>query len=368
MRAGGWALAGALLLALTAPAPRAAAEPRSPFHERPFDAPAVEAPAPAPDITPEYTSVEEQGIKLVYHLRAREKAHVLMGRALACRAELAALLGHDVLANVEIRVAAAPAQMAALAPPGLPSSVTAAAFHAQRLVVMSLGSPVSEDVADLVQHLRHQLAHLALDEAAPGADLPRWFHEGFAIHVSGEDAAGRAETLTGAALRERLVGMRDVALHFPDGPPGESLYAAEAVELVRFLAESRPRFTALVHELAGGSAFDAALSTAYDGDPDALDRGFRKDLARRYGFVPVLAGATLVWVIVALGVVLRRRRLAAQRAQAADERRVLGAAARLFAHEPPVRQRPEEDELAQAMPPDPEVPKVEHDGRWYTLH
>jgi hypothetical protein len=28
----------------------------------------------------------------------------------------------------------------------------------------------------------------------------------------------------------------------------------------------------------------------------------------------------------------------------------------------------EEDDLARAMPPDPEVPKVEHDGRWYTLH
>jgi hypothetical protein len=92
-------------------------------------------------------------------------------------------------------------------------------------------------------------------------------------------------------------------------------------------------------------------------------------MARRYSFVPVLGGATVLWVVVAAAVLLRRRKLAAQRARAVGERHVLGAAARLLARDPPgPRLLAEEDEIAQAMPPDQEVPKVEHDGRWYTLH
>ena len=83
--------------------------------------------------------------------------------------------------------------------------------------------------------------------------------------------------------------------------------------------------------------------------------------------MPVFAGATLLWVVVALGVIVQNRRLAARRARPSEH--PLPAAERLVAREPDHPRLPaEDDELAQAIPPDPEVPKVEHDGRWYTLH
>jgi len=369
-RAGARGLGAALLLAGFL-LPRAAAAARV---ERPYDAPTLDARrAAAPEITPEYASIEEQGIKVVYHLLARERAHTLLARALAARTELSALLGRDVLGAVEIRVAAMPAQMAALAPPDLPPAAPASAFRELHLVVMSLGSPIPQEPADLEERLRHELAHLALDEAVAGRDLPRWLHEGFAVHASGEDAAARAEALCVAALRDRLLGLRDVDARFPEGPPGGtvSIAGAEAAELVRFLSEppQHRRFGALIEQLREGKPFEAALTATYDGDLDHVERRFRQEMARRYSFLPVLGGATVLWVAVALVVVVRRRRLAEQRAQAAGERRALGSATRLLAREPPARRLPaEDDELAQAIPPDPEVPKVEHDGRWYTLH
>jgi len=322
--------------------------------------------------TPEYSSLEDHGIRLVFHLLARERAHTLMAKATAIRSELSAELGRDVLGTVEIRVAAMTAQMAALAPAELPPGAPAAAFRDLRMVVMSLGSPLPQEMGELEERLRHELAHLALDEAVEGHDLPRWFHEGFAIHASGEEGAARAEALCLAALRDRLLGLRDVAARFPEGAPGGSIAAAEAADFVRFLSEppQRQRFGALIDRLREGKTFEGALTAAYDGDLDHVERRFRKDMARRYSFVPVLGFATALWVVVALGVVLRRRRLAAQRAESAGERRYASrAAARLLKREPPSRRLPaEDDELAQVMPPDPDVPKVEHDGRWYTLH
>jgi hypothetical protein len=346
--------------------------------ERPYDAPVAAAGAEraaAPEVTPEYASLEERGVRLVFHLlMGRDRAQGLLARALAIRAALSADLGRDVLGTMEIRVAAMPTQMPALAPSDLPAGAPAVAFRDLHLVVMSLGSPLPLEAGELEERLRHALAHLALDEAVGDHDLPRWFHESFALHESGEDAASRAEALCLAALRDRLLGLRDMAARFPDGPPAGSVAAAQGADFVRFLSEPsrRQRWTSLVERLREGKGFEAALDLAYDGDLDRVEHRFRKEMARRYSFVPVLGLATALWVVVALGVVLRRRRLAARRAEGLGERRAAAAsraAARLLAREPPSRRLPAEDEeLAQAMPPDPDVPKLEHDGRWYTLH
>jgi Peptidase MA superfamily len=381
-RAWARAIAAALLLAGLLPAPLVAADTpdkpaaharaATPGVSRPYDAPILDAQhLTAPEPMVEYSSIEEAGIKLVYHLRARERAHALLARVRALRAELGAQLGREVLPAVEIRVAAVPAQMAALAPAELPAGAAAVAYRDLHLVVTSLGSPLTQEPGDIDERLHHALAHLALDEAVAGHDLPRWLHEGYAVHVSGEDAGQRAEALCVAALRDRLLGLRDVEERFPEGPPGGSVAGAEAAELVRFLMEpeQRPRFTSMIERLREGKPFEAALSAAYDDDLGHVERRFRREMARRYSFAPVLAGATVLWTVVALGVVLRRRKLAAQRAKTEGERRAFDATARLLANDAAgPRLSAEEDELAQAIPPDPEVPKVEHDGRWYTLH
>jgi len=350
------------LAVLVAPRTAGAAFPR------PHDAPSVEASRPVPEVTPEYASIEEAGIRLVYHPVARERAQALLTRAAGIRAELGALLGRDVLATVEIRVAAAPAQMAGLSPGDTPGGAPALAFREHHLVVMSLGAGLSGDPPDLEERLRHELAHLALDEAVAGHDLPRWFHEGFAVQFSGEDAAPRAEALVAAALHDRLVGLREVDARFPDGAARPSLAVAEAADFVRFLRDlpARERFPALVERLRGGEPLERALPTALGADLDAIEVRWRKEMAKRYSFVPVFAGATLLWVVVALGISVRRRRLAA--ARRAGEMRPLSAAARLALSEPPEPRSLDPDDLAQAIPPDPEVPKIEHGGRWYTLH
>lgn len=336
---------------------------------RPHDAPAAPSAADVravPEVTPEYGSVEDAGIRVVYHPLARERANGLLKRAIAARAELSSLLGRDVLSAVEIRVAAAPAQMAALAPLPIPSGAPAVAFRDNRLVVMSLSAALGGDPPDLDEHLRHALAHIALDEATLGHDLPRWFHEGFAVQFSGEDAAARAEALCVAALQDRLLGLREVDARFPEGAPGPSLSRAEAADFVRFLLDkpARDRFAALIERLRAGDPLDRALPTALGADLDAVEMSFRREMARRYSFVPVFAGATLLWVVVAAGISLRRRRL-----RRADRDDPLPAAARLSLAEPAdPPPEPEPEELAQAILPDPEVPKVEHGGRWYTLH
>jgi hypothetical protein len=392
---------------------------------RPYDAPRIDAEhITVPPLPLEYHTDEEAGIVLSYQPSTGERVRPLAAHIAAIRAELSTSLGREVLSRVEIRVAASPSEMARLAPmEQIPSYATAVAFSQARLLVMSASSPVSLDPPDLGTWLGHELAHLALDEALGGQPVPRWFHEGYAVHFSGEDAALRAEMLAVAALQRRILDLRDLERLFPAEPPQRSIAYAEAADFARFLAAppNRERFIDMLTKIRSGEAcqsglscqgsFEAAVAAAYGESFDQVELHFRKAMARRYSFVPVLSVATLLWVLVFAAVIIRRRRsrralLVPSRIRGVETSRraaipgQLGrrssvsdgaprgrsTAASLSATgsvhvesgtgAPTVGARRArtgrgaayEPVADDSVPPDPEVPKVEHDGRWYTLH
>ncbi|MBM4364084.1 MAG: hypothetical protein FJ104_15495, partial [Deltaproteobacteria bacterium] len=111
----------------------------------------------------------------------------------------------------------------------------------------------------------------------------------------------------------------------------------------------------------------------------ALEHEWREEVARRYSFWPVLLGGTLVW-IACLGLFAlawRRKRARSQATLERWDREEAGA--RLRAAPQPARIRivfPERQPvaaaplLAEVVPPPPpaELPRVEHEGDWHTMH
>jgi hypothetical protein len=400
---------------------------------RPYDAPRIDADhISVPPIPLEYHTHEDAGIVLSYQPSTGERVRPIAARLAAIRAELSTELGRDVLAQVEIRVAAAPSEMARIAPvEQVPSYATAVAFSQVHLVVMSAASPLSVDPPNIEIVLRHALAHLALDEALGAQPVPRWLHEGYAVHFSGEESALRAEMLSVASLRREIIELGALEAHFPAEPLQSSIAYAEAADFLRFLSgrPNRERFSDMLGKIRGSavgavgavgeggeggtacpagsgcrSPFEAAIESAYGESLGQVELRWRKEMARRYGFVPVFAGATLLWVLAFAAVMLRRFRK--RRAHAAPPRArdlspsrragVASVAGRrsvvsegvslgrsssvtydgsgaMTASASSRRARAarilaDELDLDDSMPPDPEIPKVEHDGHWYTLH
>lgn len=348
---------------------------------RPADAPLVTAKRSIepPPLPAEYREVDQDGIRFAYHPSTRERVRPLFERAGAIRASLAALTGADVLRRVEVRVAAVPAEMANLSPGDVPASVGSIAFFEPRLVVMSVLAPASSSPVDVQAALTHGLAHIALDEAAEGASLPAWFHEGFALDVAEGTSLGSAHTLVDAAIFGRFLSFEELASEVGQG----GLADAQAADFVRFLASARdgrtaqPALARLLRRVRDGEPFDRALIASLDAaDHAAVEARWSHDRARRYAFLPVflvlLAASGILasaWVAVARS---RRARIAAAAAARARRERPLAspkpvrapakiaAAARLAAG----RGR----DAAIHIPREPEVPKVEHNGEWHTLH
>ena len=185
------------------------------------------------------------------------------------------------------------------------------------------------------------------------------------MHESGELIAQRMKTLWSATLSGTLHPLADLDKRFPADPFQVQIAYAQSADFVRFMLRDsdRARFHAMISRVRSGQPFDRAVRDAYGSDLRKLEFQWRSDLEHRYSVIPIITGGTALWVLIVGGLgwayVRRRRRAKAVMARWEREEALEDALrAQLLADEDP-----------------PHVPegllrptKVEHDGRWHTLH
>lgn len=348
---------------------------------RPYDAPMLtNSRATTPPMPTGYLEQHEEGVAFVYHPSAHERVRAAIPVVMQARARMRTQLGREVLAALEIRIAAVPDEMRTLGPTeDIAHYAPAIAFSKHRLVVTSLGSPRSLEQTDLGAAMTHAAAHVALDEALEDRPVPLWFHEGYAANVSGDGRSTRARVLVMAALQQRLLGIADMNARFPMDAPESSLAYAHAADLIRFLTDkpNQNKFVTALERTRGGQHFDVALEGVYGARVSKLEDDWHRNMARRYGFLPVFLAAMGVWACCAMGIYLRRtwdRRKVRSDKPARENPQQLPEIERISAIEMvvaraermPVRGRGES--TGATIPPEAEVPKVEHEGDWHTLH
>ena len=178
-----------------------------------------------------------------------------------------------------------------------------------------------------------------------------------------------------------MIPLKDLSRGFPERADETSVAYAESADLVRFLVrgQERHRFHALIKKLRSGASFDQALQASYDLSLSDLEFDWRREVSARYSFWPVLLGGGGLWVII-FGLSIwgwRRRKKRAERilnvwrqeeelkirseeiAAAAERARLvllsIAEAARTGVSNSP------------SIEPS-ELPAVEEDGQWHTLH
>jgi hypothetical protein len=314
----------------------------------------------------------------------------LIQEARAFRTEASLRLGQPVLSKVRVRLAADPKEMATLAPASAPYPKYAVGVAYSKLdLILLTETPVHANTDhDLLEVFRHELAHLALEEAVQGARVPLWFNEGLAIHLSRERSFARTQTLWTAVVSGNLLPLTDIERHFPDDVVGVPLAYAQSADVVRYLLrqEDQERFRSLIKRLRRGEAFDNALSDAYGFDTFGLERVWLEDAESRYTVWPVLMSGTVVWGGAMVLVVLawRRKRQREEvtlrrwaREEAIDElrrlRAIQQAAQAAQADNEPLASpgaepssAPEEEGTRNWS--DAPVPRVRHEGTWHILH
>jgi hypothetical protein len=349
----------------------------------PGDAPRLHPSLRLPELPKGYATFDKGWIVFTYHPSAKERVRPLIAQADAVRRELAERLGEDVLPRVRVDIARTPGEMEGLAPEGAPypSYAAGVAYSEIGLVLLTLAPRYAGADHDVEEIFRHELAHVALHDALLGKPVPRWFNEGFAVLASGETSTKRLFTLWRATLADTLIPFHDVERRFPNDEASAEVAYAEAVDLVRFMIRDREqhRFRGLIAHLRDGNTLDASMRDSYGIDLITLEREWREDIAKRYTFWPVLFSGTAVWgVILGLAVVTwrkRRRRARAtldrwEREEAAEDarRRSQDSAPRIHIVLTRTTSPAASTPLPTAAQEPPDVPKVQHEGQWHTLH
>lgn len=350
----------------------ATARAADPVGNAPRDVPVVLEPQTVviPPLMSDMVSETHGWLTIAYPSSVKDRVAPLVAQADAFKAELEARLGQEVLDRVEVRVARSPEDMALLAPASHPPPAYAVgvAYPSLRLVLLSLRNPKTAEAPDLGEVFRHELVHVAVEDAFAHHHVPLWFNEGFAVVASDEAAFQRARTLWDATLAGSVLPLADLDKSFPDENYEVSIAYAESADFVRYLNRDsdRARFQAMVARVRGGATFDRALTDSYGTDLRKLEFEWREDLSRRFSLWPVLTGGSFLWSItlVVFGAAWWKRRkknketFTRWEAEEAAEERLRALAAQTAV---------EDDVLVTSMPSSA-PPRRLHEGQWHTLH
>lgn len=346
--------------------------------QHPGDAPHVVGELQRPNPPAGFAQYDAGFIEFAYPPETRERIQPLIEQASSIRRELSNRFGRPVLGSVRVHIARTPGEMATLAPVGAPypSYASGVAYPQIGYVLLTIFPEQPTAEHDLLEVFKHELAHVALYDALGGQRVPRWLNEGFAVHLSGESSLQRVQVLWSAVLAGNVLPFAQLDSGFANGASQVNLAYAEAADVVRYLLRTRDvnRFNLMLNRLREGAAFDQALQQSYGVDLVGLEYEWREDASRRYSFWPVLLSGSMVWVGV-LGLFVLAWRRHKRRTQATLERW-----AREEAQEELLRHAQSRLHIVIAPPgekpvPPPhrvvdtiEVPKVQHDGNWHTLH
>lgn len=206
-----------------------------------------------------------------------------------------------------------------------PSWVAGYAFGADGPVVLFPARTPAYPDGSLEELLGHEVAHVLIARAAPGAELPRWFHEGVATVAGGS---------WGFADRSRLVlldpdegGLAALDSRFDGGPAEiERAYALSAA-FVRSLLQRHGREAAarVLAEAAHGAPFAAAFAQATGESLAEAEAAFWRRHGLFYRWLPLLTSSVTLWLAITLLALWaggrRRARTAALRREWEEEER-----------------------------------------------
>lgn len=354
--------------------------PDGPLLTTPRDVPLVSpSEVTIPAVPGSYVTRDLGWLKLSFPRAATERVEPMLREADAIKGQLTELLGQPVLGHVEVRVTPTFEEMRNLAPIGAPPPAYASgvAYPRLHLVLISMMAPQrAGDATNLDDVFRHELAHIALEDAVEGKHVPAWFNEGLAVGFAGENTLDRQKVLTTATINGTLLPLADLDRGFPSDPMDVNIAYAQSVDFLRFLQarSDRLRFASTVQRVREGQTFERAIADAYGSDLRKLEFQWRSDVERRYSVIPLLAGGGIIWVgvIGALGwgFVKRRRRAKAILSRWAEEEAIEDAlvAARREREAADAADISDTDLARLSMRGLRAPSKVEHEGNWHTLH
>ena len=184
--------------------------------------------------------------------------------------------------------------------------------HMDKIVMSARGNEVFKVRDTFV----HELAHIYLDSALEGRQVPRWFHEGFAMLVADESVADRLRSSMDASLTKSFIPLAEITNGFPSSGAQVHLAYSQSMLFFRYLnrVSSGEGIANTIKFLRNGEPFEAAFHRAFGVYPEEAFEDFKSSFSRIDSLIVVLTSAAAIWLAITLLFlfVYRRKKLRAK--------------------------------------------------------
>jgi len=184
----------------------------------------------------------------------------------------------------------------------------------------------------------HELVHIALERAYGRLRLPRWFHEGLAMTLSGELSFDEQLALSRAIFTKRLMPLDSIESVNRFDQYGASLaysesHLAAAYMIDKYGIDGIPELLEAVRKAGKAGKFDTALVSVFGLNPQEYDRLVHNYIVERYRFLFFFSDTYLFWLLGAFLLIAgfiavkirnrKREKLMEEEEKAADEKEKL---------------------------------------------
>jgi hypothetical protein len=151
----------------------------------------------------------------------------------------------------------------------------------------------------------HELVHIALERAYGRLHLPRWFHEGLAMTLSGELSFDEQLALSRAIFTKRLMPLDSVDNVNRFDQFGAALAYSQSHLAAGYLIDKYgiDGIPDLLTAVRAARRFDTALVKEFGFTPKEYDRTVQNYIVDRYRFIFFFSDTYLFWLLGALLVV-----------------------------------------------------------------
>ena len=230
-------------------------------------------------------------------------ASMLLRWAEDTREEVSLDIGHLPPSPTLIYLAPTWGDFQKLQPKGnAPSWSVGTAYPALNLIILRSPRTVKGGRTEIESVFKHEYAHLALWTATKGQRIPRWLDEGFAMIQSRQWNLSWTYILAKGVLTKSLLTLEQLEHDFPLTQHESQLAYAESFSFVAFMKnEYGPETLAYsIKGISHGLDADTAFRLAAGLGIRDMERKWKKELKRRYSWIPIATSFFSLWFLASL--------------------------------------------------------------------
>jgi len=182
----------------------------------------------------------------------------------------------------------------------MPEWSQASTDYEKSRVVLKSPSFTGVRVSELTRTVIHELTHFLIGAVAPPGTIPRWFNEGIAMYLGGEETFRSKINISTAIYTESLISLNEIKFVMTFSGDRANLAYAESRAALEYLIEisEEKSIKSILAELYLNKSFDSAFTEVTGMDLIDFEIEFRTEIRQRYRYYFLAAVGDYIWFLI----------------------------------------------------------------------